>query len=95
MSLRDEDRARRRVLNDPPAFGNPIAQNRMAYLLMNGLGGFSKDPVKAMAWHLYARAKGDSSPMLDEIFSKLPKAEQDAATRLFDAWETRGPLPRT
>jgi len=76
-------------------YGNPIAQNRMAYLLMNGLGGFEKNPVKAMAWHLFCPRKRRFQPVLDEIFSKLPQAERDAAIRLFDAWETGGPLPRT
>jgi TPR repeat protein len=76
-------------------YGNPIAQNRLAYLLANGMGGFPKDMVKAMAWHLYARARGDSSPELDAVFAKLPESERDTAQKILQAWETGGPLPRT
>ena len=76
-------------------YGNPIAQNRLSYLLVNGLGGFQKDPVKAMAWHLYARARGDSSPELDAIFAQLPQSERETAQKILQAWETGGPLPRT
>jgi hypothetical protein len=59
------------------------------------LGGMSQNRVKALAWHLYARARGDSNPMLDDIFAKLPQNEQEAAFRIFNAWETGGPLPRS
>ncbi len=64
---------------------NPIAQNRIARLLVVGRG-IKPDLVEAMKWHLLAKAAGEKDPWLDQFLNKLTpdqRKDVDAAVHQF------------
>jgi TPR repeat protein len=65
--------------------GSPIAQNRLARILMAGRG-MPADPTEAVKWHLVAKAGGGSDPDLDVFASKQSQAVRDAADQAAKKW---------
>ena len=62
---------------------NPIAQNRLARVLVSGQGA-PVDKVEGLKWHLVAKTAGKGDPMLDEAFADLSpedRAKAEAAAR--------------
>ena len=58
--------------------GNVIAQNRLARMLVLGLGTQVK-PVEAAKWYVLARRRGHKDAMLDDFFNSLaPKVRKEA-----------------
>ena len=49
--------------------GNPIAQNRLAHILLAGRG-MPANPIEAVQWHIIAKAGGTSDPVLDDFVGK-------------------------
>lgn len=58
--------------------GLPMAQNRLARVLANGLGT-NRDTLEAAIWHLVAKAQGFADPDLDAVVAKMPRAERRRA----------------
>ena len=50
---------------------NPIAQNRLAHVLVPGQGA-SRDLVEGMKWHLVAKTAGKGDLKLDEVLARCP-----------------------
>jgi TPR repeat protein len=65
--------------------GNPVAQNRVARMLMAGRG-MSADAVEAMKWHIIARAGGRGDPELDAFTAKQKQQDRDAADAAAKRW---------
>ena len=65
--------------------GSPVAQNRLARILMAGRG-MPADPTEAVKWHLVAKAAGNSDPDLDVFASKQSQAVRDAADQSAKKW---------
>ncbi len=56
----------------------PIAQDRLATILANGLG-VKANPVEAAKWHLISKAAGETDLALDDFVNKLdPKTRAEA-----------------
>lgn len=65
--------------------GSPIAQNRLARILMAGRG-MPADPTEAIKWHIIAKAGGASDPELDTFAAKQSKDVRDAAAEAAKKW---------
>jgi len=65
--------------------GSPIAQNRLARILMAGRG-LPADPAEAVKWHLIAKAGGAGDPELDLFAGKQTQEVRDAAKKAADKW---------
>jgi uncharacterized protein len=65
--------------------GNPIAQDRLAFILAHGLG-VPADPVEALKWHLISKAAGETDLPLDEFASKLDANTRAAAEKAAKPW---------
>ena len=61
------------------------AQNRMAYLYLDGIK-VKRDPVEAAKWRLIAKKNGFDDKTLDAMVAKLPQAERRKATAEASAW---------
>jgi len=62
---------------------SPIAQNRLARVLVNGLGT-PMDKIEGLKWHIVAKTAGRGDPMLDEALAELSpedRAKVEAAAR--------------
>jgi uncharacterized protein len=62
---------------------SPIAQNRLAHVLLSGQGA-PMDKVEGLKWHLVAKGAGKGDPTLDEAFASLSPedhAKAEAAAR--------------
>ena len=64
----------------------PIAQNRLARILVDGMG-VPVDKVNGFKWHLIAKTAGNGDPDLDARLAELSpedrKKAEDAAKRWF------------
>ena len=71
-----------RLLRKAARQNNPIAQNRLARVLVTGQGA-PADKLEALKWHLVAKTAGKGDLMLDEALAQLSPEErikvQDAA----------------
>ena len=65
--------------------GSPIAQNRLARILMAGRG-MPADPTEAVKWHTIAKAGGASDPDLDVFAGKQKPEVRDAADKGAKKW---------
>jgi TPR repeat protein len=83
-TAKDEPAAARLFLK-AAHLGSPIAQNRLARILMAGRG-MPADPTEAVKWHLVAKAGGGSDPELDVFASKQTQAVRDAADQAAKKW---------
>ncbi len=73
--------------------GSPIAQNRLARILMAGRGT-PANPVEAIKWHIVSKAGGASDPDLDLFASKQPESVREAAEKAAKKWMSTLNLPR-
>ena len=75
--------------------GNPIAQNRLARVLMSGRG-MPANPTEAIKWHLIAKAGGAGDPELDLFASKQTPEVRAAAEKTAKKWlANTPPRPRS
>ncbi len=58
--------------------GSPIAQNRLARVLVAGVGA-PVDKVEGLKWHLIAKSKGNGDLMLDAELDKLSPEDRAKA----------------
>ena len=65
--------------------GSPIAQNRLARILMAGRG-LPADATEAIRWHIVAKQNGAGDPELDVFASKQPQTVRDAADKAARKW---------
>jgi TPR repeat protein len=65
--------------------GSPVAQNRLARILMAGRG-MPADATGAVKWHMIAKAGGASDPDLDVFAAKQQPAVRDAADQAAKKW---------
>jgi len=65
--------------------GSAIAQNRLAWVLINGMGT-AVDKVEGFKWHLVAKTAGKGDPELDKQFSDLPAEERAKAEAAAKKW---------
>jgi hypothetical protein len=65
--------------------GNPVAQDRLAIILANGLG-VTADPVEAAKWHLISKATGETDLALDDFVNKLDAKSRAAAEQAAKPW---------
>ncbi|MBL8564157.1 MAG: SEL1-like repeat protein [Hyphomicrobiaceae bacterium] len=69
------------------------AQNRLAHLYVEGIG-VEKSATEAAKWRLIAKASGiETDKVLDELISKLPKAERSKAEAEAAQWREKRGLP--
>ncbi len=62
---------------------SPIAQNRLARVLVTGQGA-PMDKIEGIKWHLIAKTAGKGDPMLDEELGRLSpddRAKAEASAR--------------
>jgi hypothetical protein len=62
---------------------SPIAQNRLAHVLLTGQGA-PMDQIEGLKWHLIAKTAGKGDLVLDEAFAQLSpedRAKAEAAAR--------------
>jgi uncharacterized protein len=62
---------------------SPIAQNRLARVLVTGQGA-PMDKIEGFKWHLVAKTSGKGDPMLDEAMAQLSpedRAQAESAAR--------------
>ena len=62
---------------------SPIAQNRLAHVLVSGLGA-AVDKIEGLKWHIVAKTAGKGDPALDEALAGLSpedRAKAEAAAR--------------
>jgi hypothetical protein len=74
--------------------GSPIAQDRLARILMAGRG-MPADPTAAIKWHIVAKAGGAGDPDLDVFAGQQPQAIRDAAQKAADKWLSTLKTPRS
>jgi uncharacterized protein len=73
--------------------GSPIAQDRLARILMVGRG-VTADATEAIKWHIIAKAAGDKDPVLDDFAAKqTPELRAEAEKRAKFWMATAGPAP--
>jgi hypothetical protein len=65
--------------------GSPIAQNRLARILMAGRG-MPGDATEAVKWHLVSKAAGNSDPDLDVFAAKQTPSVRAAAEAAAKKW---------
>jgi hypothetical protein len=65
--------------------GSPIAQDRLARILMAGRG-MPADPTEAVKWHIIAKTRGNGDPDLDVFASQQTPAVRDAADKAAKKW---------
>ena len=65
--------------------GSPIAQDRLARVLMAGRG-MPANATEAVKWHIIAQAGGSSDPDLDVFAGKQTKEVRDAADAAAKKW---------
>ena len=65
--------------------GSPIAQNRLARILMAGRG-MPADATEAVKWHMVAKAGGASDPDLDVFAAKQKPEVREAADTGAKKW---------
>ncbi|MDR3494792.1 MAG: tetratricopeptide repeat protein [Ancalomicrobiaceae bacterium] len=73
--------------------GNPVAQNRLAYLSLTGTG-LPYDPIEAAKWHLIAKAGGHPDLDLDGFLATLKPDELNEAKERAASWPDRPVDPR-
>ncbi len=76
---------RRRLFLKAAHLGSPIAQNRLARILMAGRG-MPADPTEAVKWHMVAKAGGASDPDLDVFAGKQTPEVREAADKAAKKW---------
>jgi len=75
--------------------GSPIAQNRLARVLMAGRG-MPADPTEAIKWHIIAKAGGAGDPELDLFATKQTPEVREVAEKEAKKWlASATPRPRS
>jgi TPR repeat protein len=64
------------------------AQNRLAYLHLEGVGT-GKNAVEAAKWRLIAQKNGIEDKKLDDMIASLPKADRAKAQAAASEWSDR------
>jgi TPR repeat protein len=64
---------------------SPIAQNRLARVLVNGEGA-EMDKIEGMKWHIVAKTAGKGDPMLDEALASLSPEDRTKAEDAARKW---------
>src|SRR6185437_4410005 len=65
--------------------GSAIAQNRLAWVLVNGMGT-PMDKVEGLKWHLVAKTQGKGDPFLDDELAKLSPEDRAKAEAMAHRW---------
>ena len=65
--------------------GSPVAQDRLARILMAGRG-MPANPTEALKWHIIAKAGGDHDPALDVFAAKQSQEVREAADKAAKKW---------
>ncbi len=63
--------------------------------MLNAGRGVEKNVPEAMAWHLMARLRDVSDPMLDGVFGSLSEDEKKRAEAILKAWLQSKAPPNT
>ena len=90
---RDEARAAA-LLKKAARQGSPIAQNRLANILVVGRG-LAADPVEAIKWHLVSRALGANDLGLDDFMRRQPPDVRAAGEKAAQPWIEAFKPPRS
>jgi hypothetical protein len=64
---------------------NPIAQNRLAWVLAGGQGA-PIDKIEGLKWHIVAKTAGKGDPMLDEAFADMSPEDRAKAEAAAKQW---------
>jgi len=64
---------------------SPIAQNRLARVLLSGQGA-TMDKVEALKWHIIAKTAGKGDPTLDEALATLSPEDRAKAQEGARIW---------
>jgi len=64
---------------------SPIAQNRLARVLVSGQGA-PMDKIEGLKWHLVAKTAGRGDPMLDEALVDLSPEDRNKAEAAARKW---------
>jgi len=65
--------------------GSPIAQNRLAHVLVDGMG-VPKDKIEGLKWHLVAKTAGKGDPVLDGTFTDLSPEDRAKVEEAARKW---------
>jgi len=80
-----DEAAAARLFLKAAQLGSPVAQNRLARILMAGRG-MPADPTGAVKWHMISKAGGASDPDLDVFAAKQQPAVREAADQAAKKW---------
>jgi hypothetical protein len=80
-----DEAAAARLFLKAAQLGSPVAQNRLARILMAGRG-MPADPTGAVKWHVIAKAGGAGDPDLDIFVAKQPPPVREAADQAAKKW---------
>jgi uncharacterized protein len=80
-----DEAAAQRIFRKAALRGSPIAQDRLAIILANGLGT-PANPIEATKWHLISRANGETNLPLDDFVDKLDPAKRAAGEKAAKIW---------
>jgi len=80
-----DEAAAARLFLKAAQLGSPVAQNRLARVLMAGRG-MPADPTAAVKWHMIAKAGGAGDPDLDVFAAKQQPAVREAADQAAKKW---------
>jgi len=64
---------------------SPIAQNRLARVLVSGMG-VPVDKIEGLKWHLVAKTAGKGDPELDERLSELSPEDRAKVEAAAQKW---------
>jgi len=65
--------------------GSPIAQNRLARVLISGQGA-PMDKIEGLKWHLIAKTAGRGDPSLDEVSAEMSAEDRAKAEDAARHW---------
>ena len=65
--------------------GSAIAQNRLAWVLINGMGA-PVDKVEGFKWHLVAKTAGKGDTELDEAFANVSAEDRAKGQAAAQRW---------
>ncbi|HJZ20159.1 MAG TPA: HcpA family protein, partial [Bradyrhizobium sp.] len=73
------------LLNKAARQDSPIAQNRLAHVLVNG-AGTPANKIEGFKWHIVAKTAGRGDPELDAQFAQLSPEDRAKAEAAAKKW---------
>jgi TPR repeat protein len=89
FGLKEDEQKEIPLLQTAAEKGIAGAQNRLAWIHQEGVGGVPKNPAEAAKWRLIAKAGGIADDRLDLLFDALSDSEKKAAQKAAQEWRDK------